>query len=71
MPEKTLPHGRGSASEEELKSFSLNFDNLLLDINEPSYTRRAAALITQRERRDIVEGVSNSLILFSGLLLQH
>ena len=51
--EKTLPQGKGSASEEELKAFSPEFDNLLLDISEPSYIRRAFVLIAQQEDRDV------------------
>ena len=71
MMDKVLPQGRGSANTKELKAFSPESDNLLLDIYEPSSMRRSAALISQRESRDIVEGISNSLILFPELLLQH
>ena len=59
------------ASEEELKAFSPKIENLLLDISEPSYTRRVSALISQRGDRNILKGVSSSLIIFLEILFQH
>ena len=45
MIDRVVPPGRGSASAEELKAFSPGIDNLLLDTPEPSYMRKASALI--------------------------
>ena len=43
----------------------------MLDISEPSYMRRIAALITQRKEIDVMKGVSSSLTLTAGLLCQR
>ena len=64
-----LPQGRGLASIEELRDFSLQFDNLWLDVSKPSYTIRTTALIAERRNRELIEGISSNLILLFGLLL--
>ena len=47
MRDKFFPQGKESVSAEELEAFSSEFDNLLRDISEVSYTTRTSALIIQ------------------------
>ena len=55
-------------SLEELKSFSLEHDNLVLYAFDPDYTRKLSALMNARKERKLLEGIGNNLILSVGLV---
>ena len=61
-------HGGDSVSLEEIEAFSPEFDNLMMNIFEPTFTIRVIALITHQEARDVMEGVKGNLILTARLL---
>ena len=58
-------------SLEEIESFSVEHENLVLSVSDPSYTRRLTTFMNARKEKRLLARIGNALFLSAGMVFQQ